>query len=87
MELAANLDIPCAEKDYDLFDAYNADEAFISSTSFCICPCRSISGRVFGDGSVPGPVTKRLMDAYVEYVGFDWVSQYTRHPVQDAPRL
>ena len=87
MELATKIGIPCAEKDYDLYDAYNADEAFISSTSFCICPCRSVSGRVFGDGAVPGPITKRLMDAYVEYVGFDWVEQYARYPVEDAPRL
>jgi branched-chain amino acid aminotransferase len=87
MELADKLGIPCAERDYDLFDAYNADEAFISSTSFCICPARSVNGRVFGDGSVPGPVTRRLMDAYVELVGFDWIEQYMRYPVQDAPRL
>jgi branched-chain amino acid aminotransferase len=87
MELAEKIGIPYAEKDYDLYDAYNADEAFITSTSFCICPCRSISGRVFGEGAIPGPVTKRLMDAYVEFVGFDWVSQYTRYPIGDATRL
>jgi len=44
MELADELAIPCEEKDLDLFDAYNADEAFITSTSLCLCPVRSIGG-------------------------------------------
>ena len=48
---------------------------------------RSINGVLFGDGTVPGPVTDRLMQAYVDLVGFDWISQYTRHPAIDAPRL
>lgn len=76
MELAEKLGIPLVEKDIDLFDAYNADEAFISSTSFCVCPVRSINGAVIGAGGVPGPVTGRIMDAYVELAGFDWVGQY-----------
>ncbi|MCZ6455237.1 MAG: aminotransferase class IV, partial [Alphaproteobacteria bacterium] len=87
IELAEQIGVVCTEKDYDLFDAYNCDEAFITSTSFCICPCRSVNGRLFGDGAVPGPITKRLMDAYVEFVGFDWVSQYTRHPVVETKRF
>ncbi len=87
MELAEKIGVPCAEKDYDLFDAYNADEAFISSTSFCICPARSINGRVFAAGAIPGPVTRRLMDAYVDLVGFDWVEQYMRYPAVDAKRV
>jgi hypothetical protein len=28
---------------------------------------------------VPGPVTKRLIDAYAELVGLDFVAQYTRN--------
>ena len=48
---------------------------------------RSLNGAVYGDGSVPGPITGRLMKAYVDLVGFDWISQYTKHPAVDAPRL
>ena len=87
IELAAGEGIACEETDFDLFDAYNGDEFFITSTSFCICPVRSINGSLFGDGSVPGPVTGRLMKAYVDLVGFDWISQYTRYPVADTPRV
>ena len=65
--------------DIDLYDAYNADEAFITSTSFCICPVRSINGIVLGDGKTPGPVTRRLTEAYIRLVGTDFVQQYLRH--------
>lgn len=87
MELAVAKGIPVEEKDFDLFDAYNGDEFFVTATSFCICPVRSLNGSLFGDGSVPGAVTRQLMQAYVDLVGFDWVSQYTRYPAVDTPRL
>ena len=67
------------EGDIDLFDAYVADEAFITSTSFCICPVRSINGNPMAKHAIPGPVTKKLMDAYVKFVNYDWVQQYLRH--------
>jgi branched-chain amino acid aminotransferase len=79
IEHAAELGIPLAEADIDLYDAYTADEAFITSTSFCICPVRSVNGTRVGDGSVPGPVTRRLTEAYVRLVGHDFVAQYLRH--------
>ncbi|MDA1311144.1 MAG: aminotransferase class IV, partial [Proteobacteria bacterium] len=75
-EIAAGLGLEVEETDIDLFDAYNADEAFITSTSFCICPIRSINGRAMAAGSIPGPITKQLIDGYVKLVGFDWYAQY-----------
>jgi len=79
MELAVTLGIPVAEKDIDVFDAVTADEMFITSTSYCICPVSRFNGRVIGDGKVPGPVTGRLIKAYIELVDCDFVRQYTRH--------
>jgi len=74
-ELAGNLGLTLEEADIDLFDAYNAEESFISSTSFCVCPVRSVNGNVFSD-DCPGPVTQKIIDAYIDYVGFDWYAQY-----------
>jgi branched-chain amino acid aminotransferase len=76
MDLAAQLGIACTERDIDLFDAANADEMFLTSTSLCILPVRSFNGQKVGDGRVPGPVTKRLTDAYASAVGCDFVKQY-----------
>lgn len=78
IELAGELGIKVIEGDIDLFDAYVADEAFVTSTSFCICPVRSINGNPMADNAIPGPVTRRLMDAYVRHVNYDWVAQYLR---------
>ena len=66
------------ERDIDLFDAYTADEAFITATSICICPVSSVNGAKIADGSVPGPVTARLQQAYSKLVGKDVVLQFTR---------
>jgi branched-chain amino acid aminotransferase len=76
MELAAQLGLTGEERDLDVYDAVTADEVFLTSTSLCICPVRSVNGHVIGDGRVPGPVTKRITQAYVEYVGTDFVAQY-----------
>ena len=76
IELAQELGIEVHEADIDLFDAYTADEAFVTSTSFCICPVSSFNGSPVADGSVPGPVTDRLTRAYSGMVGIDVTAQY-----------
>jgi branched-chain amino acid aminotransferase len=79
IDLASQLAIPFAEADLDLYDAYTVDECFLTSTSLCICGVKSLNGRIFGDCTVPGPVTRRLTEAYKELVGCDFVAQYLRH--------
>jgi branched-chain amino acid aminotransferase len=76
IELAQELGIEVQEADIDLYDAYTADEAFVTSTSFCICPVSSFNGSSVADGSVPGPVTDRLTRAYSGMVGLDVAAQY-----------
>jgi branched-chain amino acid aminotransferase len=75
IDLAGQLGIPFREADLDLYDGYNADEAFITSTSLCICPVASINGMAMGAGAY-GPITKRLIEAYVDLVDCDFVQQY-----------
>ena len=76
IDLARQLEIPFEENDLDLYDAYTADECFLTSTSLCVCGVRSLNGRTFAVEQVPGPVTQRLIDAYKELVGCDFVAQY-----------
>jgi branched-chain amino acid aminotransferase len=78
IDLAGQLEIPFTEADLDLYDAYTTDECFLTSTSLCICSVRSLNGRIFGDGTVPGPITRRLTEAYKELVACDFVAQYLR---------
>lgn len=78
MDLARTLGIPCEEADIDLYDAANADEMFLTATSLCILPVRSFNGQIVGGSqwNGAGPVTKRLIVAYSEAVGCDFVQQY-----------
>ncbi|MEO1091642.1 MAG: aminotransferase class IV [Pseudomonadota bacterium] len=85
MDLARAADIEVRETDIDLYDAYNADEAFLTSTSLCLCPIVSINGVHLGEeGEVWGPITKRLADAYSDYVDHDYVAQYVNRYVEGA---
>ena len=78
IEMAERIDVPVVAKDIDLFDAMTADEIFLTSTSLCICGVRTFQGREIRDGSPAGPITKALMDAYVDFVDFDWIGQYLK---------
>jgi branched-chain amino acid aminotransferase len=78
LEFAAELDIPTREADITPYDAYNADEAFISSTSKCILPVGRLNGIRIGT-QIPGPVTIRLLDAWSARVEVDIVQQALSH--------
>jgi branched-chain amino acid aminotransferase len=75
--LARDLGIAVVEKDLDLYDAMTADEAFLTSTSLCICPVSTINGARIG-GDVPGALTRQLTEAYCRFVDFDFVAQYLK---------
>jgi branched-chain amino acid aminotransferase len=75
IELAALIGIPCEEADIDLFEVATGDEAFMTGSSFCLCPVRSINGQLIAGGKIPGSVTRRLTEAYIELVGMDFVKQ------------
>jgi branched-chain amino acid aminotransferase len=77
IELAKGLDLQVVEEDLQLYDAYNADEAFLTSTSFCILPVARIDHVNVG-GETPGPITKDLLNAWSKRVGVDIVAQALR---------
>ena len=77
-ELAGRVGIPYVEETLQPYDAYNADEVFITGTSPVILPVSRIDNRLIGGGEVPGPVTKRLWAAWSEMVGMDFVDQAIR---------
>ena len=74
IELANELRIPFIEKDFQVYDVCNADEAFESTTPFCLMPVTRINNITIGDGK-PGPVCFRLLKVWGEKVGVDIVAQ------------
>lgn len=73
-DLAKLLDIPIFEEDLQPYDLYTSDEAFFSSTSYCILPITRVDHRQIGDGQ-PGTMTKQLLATWSERVGLDIVKQ------------
>ncbi len=63
LELAAARGLATVEREVDLTELYDADEAFLCSTGLEILPIRSVDGIVLGDGE-PGETTRVLGDLY-----------------------
>ena len=71
IDLCRANDIPIFERNYSLFETYSADEAFLTGSFGGQTPVYEIDGRPIGDGSLPGPVTRRLQDLYKALVAED----------------
>lgn len=67
IDLCRANDIPVFEKNYSLYEAYSADEAFLTGTFGAQTPVYDIDGRVIGEG-IAGPVTHRIRQLYAALV-------------------
>lgn len=74
IELAGELGIPAEEKNLEVYDVAEADEAFFTSTPFCITPCTKINTYTIGDDK-RGPITSRLITEWGQRVGVDIIGQ------------
>lgn len=74
IELAAELGIGCVEEDFPVERVLAADEAFLTSTPFCIMPVSQVNGTQIG-ADVPGAIVQRLTEAWSGKVGVDIVGQ------------
>jgi branched-chain amino acid aminotransferase len=67
LRLCQAMQIPCVEKILQRHDLYIADECFVTGTGAEVAPVTKIDGREIGTGR-PGPITKRLIDAFHRHV-------------------
>ena len=70
--------IPVFERNYSVFDAYAADEAFLTGTFGAQTPVAEIDGKPIGDGGA-GPVTRRIRALYKELIAAHVAE---RHPLR-----
>jgi branched-subunit amino acid aminotransferase/4-amino-4-deoxychorismate lyase len=70
IELAGELGIRFTERDIAVSEALSADEALLSSTSYCLMPVTKINDTTISEGQ-PGPVYHRLLAAWSQRVGLD----------------
>lgn len=77
IELAGELGVPVVEQDLTLFDVYRADEAFWTTSSYCLLPCPSVNHVTLQQ--CPGPLFQRLIAAWSERVGVDIIAQAEKY--------
>ena len=78
LTLAGELGLPAREADFEPYDVATAEEAFFTTTPYCLIPATRFNGAPIGDGSV-GPTFRRLVDAFIEDVGVDYIAQAKRY--------
>jgi branched-chain amino acid aminotransferase len=67
MDLARKAGYELHEKEFTLFNVYNADECFLTGTGAECIPVTSADRRVIGTG-LAGPVTEKILALYRDYV-------------------
>lgn len=73
-ELAPQLGLGFVERDFQPYDVVNADEAWLTTTPYCMAPCTKINNIPIGDGK-RGPHFGRMIQAWGERVGLNIESQ------------
>jgi branched-chain amino acid aminotransferase len=73
-ELAAELGWSWVEKDLQPYDVVNAEEAWLTTTPYCVAPCTRINGKTIGSGQF-GPRCREMLSAWSERVGLDILAQ------------
>lgn len=71
IDLCRANEIPVFEKNYSLYEAYSADEAFLTGTFGAQTPVREIDGKRIGGEEAPegaGPMTRHIRDLYKQLV-------------------
>jgi branched-chain amino acid aminotransferase len=67
MDLAKQAGFEMVEKEFSLFNVYNADECFLTGTGAECIPVNTADRRTIGTGKA-GPVTEKVLALYREYV-------------------
>ncbi|KAJ54366.1 aminotransferase class IV [Actibacterium mucosum KCTC 23349] len=76
IDLCRDNGIPVREKNYSLYEAYSADEAFLTGTFGAQTPVASIDGKVVGSGD--RPVMTRIRALYKQLIAKDIAGQKQR---------
>ena len=76
-ELAPRIGMDFVERDMQPYDVINADEAWQTSTPYCVQPMTRINTIPIGTGK-PGPVFHEIMQAWSDLVEMDILGQIMR---------
>ena len=65
LQVSNDLKLKVEERPFDIEEAKNSQEAFITSASTLIAPVIKINDKIIGNGTI-GPITKILRETYVK---------------------
>jgi len=68
IDLCRDNGIPVFEKNYSLYEAYGADEAFLTGTFGAQTPVADIDGKPIGEHQGAGPVTTQIQSIYKQLI-------------------
>jgi branched-chain amino acid aminotransferase len=74
IDLCAKLGLPCEIRTMPAAELRNADEIFITSTAGGVMGATRLDGRILGNDR-PGPVTRKLHDAYWQFRKQGWCAE------------
>ena len=74
IKFAEALGVPVQRADLTPDALFTADEAFLTSSTYCILPVSHLNGTRIGT-NIPAPITKKLVDAWSQAVGLDLKAQ------------
>jgi len=72
--LSNELNVPVVERNIEVYDIMEADEAFMTATPFCMLPVTSIEGKKIGSGR-RGPYFNMILNKWSQNVGVDIEAQ------------
>ncbi len=80
-EIVEEMGIPFVEEDIMIYDAVNADEAWVTTTPYCLAPVSKFNGQILGDGTFP--MFRKVLDAWSKRVGKDlWDEIVNSEPIR-----
>lgn len=75
IDLAREMGYEVLEREFTLFNVYNADECFLTGTAAEAIPVTSVDEREIGEG-VAGPITTKLLEAFKAYANANGTDIY-----------
>ena len=73
-EILEGLGVPFVEQDIQTYDVMTADEAWLTTSPYCVGPVVKINGAPVGDGK-PGALWRRVLESWSAIVGKDVYEQ------------
>lgn len=81
-EIVTEMGIPFVEDDIMVYDAVNADEAWVTTSPYCLAFVSSFNGQPIGNGK-DYPMFRKVLDAWGKRVGKDlWDELVNSKPIQ-----